>query len=180
VRSAVVVVVCGRESRQYRRHTSAREVGAMRPTAAACLAAVVVVAFAVDAADLDLVLLHANDMHSRFDETDLHCNECREDDASLGLCYGGFARVSQFVRTERRLANESGLPSLFLVAGDTFQGTPYYSLFHWTPVVDFINQLRPDVMVTIIIINIVHLFYLFNGREVRYNTITLNNKFYIK
>ncbi|CAI6346863.1 unnamed protein product [Macrosiphum euphorbiae] len=121
----------------------------MRPTAAsaaACLAAVAVAAFAVDAADLDLVLLHANDMHSRFDETDVYCNECREDDASLGHCYGGFARVSQFVRDERRLANESGWPSLFLVAGDTFQGTPYYSLFHWKPVVDFINQLRPDVM----------------------------------
>ncbi|KAL5243001.1 hypothetical protein ACI65C_010411 [Semiaphis heraclei] len=119
----------------------------MRPTVAyACLAAVAVAAFAVDAADLDLVLLHANDMHARFDETDLYCNECREDDASLGRCYGGFARVAQFVRDERRLANESGLPSLFLVAGDTFQGTPYYSLFHWEPVVDFINQLRPDVM----------------------------------
>jgi 5'-nucleotidase len=121
----------------------------MTPTAAsaaACLVAVAVAAFAVDAADLDLVLLHANDMHSRFDETDLYCNECREDDASLGRCYGGFARVAQFVRDERRLANESGLPSLFLVAGDTFQGTPYYSLFHWKPVVEFINQLRPDVM----------------------------------
>ncbi|XP_008187662.1 protein 5NUC isoform X1 [Acyrthosiphon pisum] len=118
----------------------------MRSTAAACLAAVVVAAFAVDAADLDLVLLHANDMHSRFDETDLYCNECREDDASLGHCYGGFARVAQFVRDERRLASESGLPSLFLVAGDTFQGTPYFSFFEWRPVVDFINQLQPDVM----------------------------------
>jgi len=110
---------------------------------------VVAAAFTVDAADLDLVLMHANDMHARFDETDLYCNECREDDASLGHCYGGFARVAKFVRDERRLANESGLPSLFLVAGDTFQGTPYYSLFHWEPVVDFINQLRPDVMVAI-------------------------------
>jgi len=158
----------------------------MRPTAAsaaACLATMAVAAFAVDAADLDLVLLHANDMHSRFDETDLYCNECREDDASLGRCYGGFARVSQFVRSERRLANESGWPSLFLVAGDTFQGTPYYSLFHWKPVVDFINQLRPAVMVTIfiiIIIIIAYLFYLFNGHEVRHNTITLSNKLYIK
>jgi len=132
----------------------------MIPTAAyVCLAAVAVVAFAVDAADLDLVLLHANDMHARFDETDLYCNECREDDASLGHCYGGFARVAQFVRDERRLANESGLPSLFLVAGDTFQGTPYYSLFHWEPVVDFINQLRPDVMVAI---DCYYLFIIYN------------------
>jgi len=132
----------------------------MRPTAvsaAACLAVVAVAAFAfaVDAADLDLVLLHANDMHSRFDETDLNCNECRENDASLGHCYGGFARLAQFVGDERRLANESGLRSLFLVAGDTFQGTPYYSLFHWEPVAEFINQLRPDVMVAIFIFIII-------------------------
>ncbi|XP_060838143.1 protein 5NUC-like [Rhopalosiphum padi] len=121
----------------------------MGPTVAAtCLAVVmaVVAAVAADAPGLELVLLHTNDMHSRFDETDLYCNECREDDASLGRCYGGFARVANFVKEQRRLANENGLPSLFLVAGDTFQGTPYFSLFHSDPVVDFINQLRPDAM----------------------------------
>ncbi|CAH1711828.1 unnamed protein product [Aphis gossypii] len=121
----------------------------MRPTvAAACLAAVaaLVAAAGADESGLELVLIHTNDMHSRFDETDLYCNECREDDASLGRCYGGFARVAQFVKDQRRSAQESGLPSLFLVAGDTFQGTPYFSLFHWRPVVEFINQLRPDAM----------------------------------
>ncbi|XP_025207403.1 protein 5NUC-like, partial [Melanaphis sacchari] len=117
--------------------------------ASMCLAAAtvaVVAAVAVDTSGLDLVLIHTNDMHSRFDETDLYCNECREDDASLGQCYGGFARVAQFVHDQRQLANESGLPSLFLVAGDTFQGTPYFSFFDSSPVIDFINQLQPDVM----------------------------------
>lgn len=96
---------------------------------------------------LKMVLLHANDMHSRFDETDTYCNECREDDSDRGLCYGGFARVAWVVEDERRKASDAGLPSLFMVAGDTFQGTPYYSFFKWRPVVDFINQLQPDVMV---------------------------------
>jgi len=102
------------------------------------------------AADLELVLLHANDMHSRFDETDVYCNECREDDAALGKCYGGLARVAQIVRDEKRMAAERGVPSLFMVAGDTFQGTPYFSLFKWKPVVDFIKELNPDVMVKIL------------------------------
>jgi 5'-nucleotidase len=86
-------------------------------------------------------------MHSRFDETDIYCNECREDDAVKGQCYGGFARVAQVVKDEKKKAEEKNLPSLFMVAGDTFQGTPYFSFFKWQPVVDFIKQLQPDVMV---------------------------------
>lgn len=102
---------------------------------------------AASAADFDLVLLHANDMHSRFDETDVYCNECREDDAALAKCYGGLARIAQVVRDEKREAAARGVPSLFMVAGDTFQGTPYFSFFKWRPVVDFVKQLNPDVMV---------------------------------
>lgn len=99
-------------------------------------------------ADLNLVLLHTNDMHSRFDETDVYCNECREDDAAKGMCYGGLARIAHVVNQEKQKAKEEGLLSLFMVAGDTFQGTPYFSFFKWEPVVDFINQLKPDVMVS--------------------------------
>lgn len=99
------------------------------------------------AADLDMVLLHTNDMHSRFDETDVYCNECREDDADTGKCYGGFARIAQVVREERKKAADLGVPSLFMVAGDTFQGTPYFSFYKWRPAIDFIKQLNPDVMV---------------------------------
>lgn len=101
----------------------------------------------VEAADLDLVLLHTNDMHSRFDQTDVYCNECREDDADLKKCYGGFARIAETVREEKRKAAERGVPSLFMVAGDTFQGTPYFSFFKWKPCVDFIKELKPDIMV---------------------------------
>lgn len=104
----------------------------------------------VATADFDMVLIHTNDMHSRFDETDMYCNECREDDSIRGLCYGGFARIAHAVKTERRLASEQGLPSLFMVAGDTFQGTPYFSYFKWRPVVDFVKELQPDIMVTYI------------------------------
>jgi 5'-nucleotidase len=98
-------------------------------------------------ADLDLVLLHTNDMHSRFDETDIYCNECRKNDAVNGRCYGGFARVAQVVKDEKKKAEEKNLTSLFIVAGDTFQGTPYFTFFKWQAVVDFIKQLQPDVMV---------------------------------
>lgn len=110
---------------------------------------IVTFVFTAAAADLELVLLHTNDMHSRFDESDTYGNECHEDDASLGKCYGGFARVAQVVREEKQKAHDNGVSSLFVVAGDTFQGTPYYTFFQWKPVLDFINELRPDVMVGI-------------------------------
>lgn len=117
-------------------------------------------------ADLNLVLLHANDMHSHFDETDVYSNECSEADAALCNCYGGFARVAHVVSEEKRKANARGVPALFMVAGDNFQGTPYFSFFKWKPVVDFINQLKPNVMVNQINEHIVQIIN---------NILTLNN-----
>ncbi|XP_050545574.1 protein 5NUC-like [Daktulosphaira vitifoliae] len=94
---------------------------------------------------LDFILLHTNDMHSHFDEMDAYCNECREEEVKNNKCYGGFARVAYTVKREKEKAAANGMESLFLVAGDTYQGTPYFSFFKWKPVVDFINQLKPDV-----------------------------------
>lgn len=51
-------------------------------------------AIETDNGDLvELVILHNNDMHSRFEETDEKCNVCSEKDAAQNKCYGGFARV---------------------------------------------------------------------------------------
>lgn len=42
----------------------------------------------------DFLLLHNNDMHGRFDETDEYTNQCEAEDKKLNKCYGGFARVA--------------------------------------------------------------------------------------
>lgn len=42
---------------------------------------------------LELVILHNNDMHSRFEQTDETYNVCSDEDAAKNRCYGGFARV---------------------------------------------------------------------------------------
>lgn len=100
------------------------------------------------AADLELVLLHINDVHSRFEETDVNSSDhCPASDAAREECYGGVARIAGAVRAERRLAAEKGLPSLFVVAGDVFQGTPYYTFFKWHICAEVINELKPDIMV---------------------------------
>lgn len=42
----------------------------------------------------EFLLLHNNDMHGRFDETDEYTNQCEKQDKILNKCYGGFARVA--------------------------------------------------------------------------------------
>ena len=43
---------------------------------------------------LELILLHNNDMHGRFRQTDVNTNSCLPEDAAADKCYGGFARVA--------------------------------------------------------------------------------------
>lgn len=93
---------------------------------------------------LEMVVLHAADMHSRFEETDGRGNECLGRGAR---CYGGIARMAGAVAAQRRAAAARGLPSLFVVAGDSYQGTAYYSFFKWKPVAEFVGALAPNVTV---------------------------------
>ena len=43
---------------------------------------------------LEFILLHNNDMHARFQQTDASSNVCSKEDANADRCYGGFARVA--------------------------------------------------------------------------------------
>lgn len=43
---------------------------------------------------LELILLHNNDMHARFEQTGIHSNECKPEDSLNNQCFGGFARVA--------------------------------------------------------------------------------------
>lgn len=46
-----------------------------------------------DDGTVDLTILHTNDMHSRFAETDSSSNECSDADARANRCFGGFPRL---------------------------------------------------------------------------------------
>ena len=57
-----------------------------------CLWAVVV-AVAVDAAEtFNLTILHLNDFHARYEETNVFSGRCSDKDKISNKCYGGFAR----------------------------------------------------------------------------------------
>ncbi|CAI6346000.1 unnamed protein product [Macrosiphum euphorbiae] len=91
-----------------------------------------------------LLVLHTNDMHSRFDQIDEMGSECV---GSGRQCYGGFPRLKTAVDRERRRADADSVDgTLFLNAGDTFQGTAFYSFFKWRAVERMIRTLGIDVM----------------------------------
>nr|ACE75395.1 5' nucleotidase, putative [Glyptapanteles indiensis] len=81
-------------------------------------------------------------MHSRFEETSALSTRCLPKDKNSGHCYGGFARIATLVRK----AKNSSTPTLFLNAGDTYQGSVYYTVHKWKIVAKFLNLLKPDAI----------------------------------
>lgn len=106
---------------------------------------------------LDLILLHNNDLHGRFDESSIIRTDCRPDEARNNKCFGGFARISTLVKQYRNAEqNENGPPVLYLNAGDTYTGTAWFFLFRDEIAAELMNALKPDVGVRIHCSNRVH------------------------
>lgn len=95
---------------------------------------------------LDLIVLHNNDLHGRFDETSIIRMDCKPDEARQNKCFGGFARHSTIIKQHRNAyQHENGLPVLYMNAGDTYTGTPWFFLFKDRISADLMNALKPDV-----------------------------------
>jgi 5'-nucleotidase len=95
-----------------------------------------------------LLIVHTNDMHSRFDQTSKLSGVCSKQEADKNLCYGGFARVSEAVKLARARSNMAEAQTLFLIAGDIYQGTLMYTFYKWEIVARLTNMLKPDAMVS--------------------------------
>lgn len=87
-------------------------------------------------------IVHTNDMHARFEETSQLSTACTPQDAAVGKCYGGFARIATLVRQ----AKSESPSTIFLNAGDTYQGTAWYNMYKWEGVAWFMNLLQPDAI----------------------------------
>lgn len=88
----------------------------------------------------ELSVIHINDFHARFLETSPlsgSCNESQKKD-----CIGGIARI---ITASRQLLDERP-NSIFLNAGDNFQGTIWYNFFKWNATAHFMNLLPHDAM----------------------------------
>ncbi|XP_014477407.1 PREDICTED: protein 5NUC-like [Dinoponera quadriceps] len=91
--------------------------------------------------DFTIRIVHTNDMHARFEETSKLSTACTPKDSKEGKCYGGFARIATLVRQAR-----SQRPTIFLNAGDTYQGTAWYNVYKWVAPAVFLNLLKPDAI----------------------------------
>lgn len=97
---------------------------------------------------VEFTILHNNDMHSRFEQTGKYSNQCPDEEALTNKCYGGFARVSTVLKRFRNQAQNGGPPVLYLNAGDTYTGTPWFTLYRDKITSDFLNILKPDAVVS--------------------------------
>ncbi|XP_050679623.1 apyrase-like [Leptidea sinapis] len=82
--------------------------------------------------------IHYNDFHARFEETTVEYPVCTSNDSN---CLGGYARLYYVIT--HLLKEKPG--ALLLNAGDTFQGTYWYTLLKWNITQKFINLLPNDV-----------------------------------
>ncbi|XP_043070527.1 protein 5NUC isoform X3 [Drosophila grimshawi] len=94
----------------------------------------------------EFIILHNNDMHARFEQTNANSEKCPPEDVSKDKCFGGFARVAHEVGKYRSDAKNGGTPVFYLNAGDTYTGTAWFTIFKNKIASDFLNKLQPDAM----------------------------------
>ncbi|XP_026841210.1 protein 5NUC [Drosophila persimilis] len=94
----------------------------------------------------EIIILHNNDMHARFEQTNVNSGTCSQEDANTDQCYGGFARVAYEVRKYRKEAENGGPAVLYLNAGDTYTGTAWFTIFKDEIASAFLNKLKPDAI----------------------------------
>ncbi|EZA61540.1 apyrase isoform X2 [Ooceraea biroi] len=88
----------------------------------------------------ELSIIHLNDFHARFEQTNPTSGTCREDQKED--CVGGIARV--YTAVTQLLEERPN--AIFLNAGDHFQGTLWYNVHRWNVTAVFMNMLPHDVM----------------------------------
>ncbi|XP_055839608.1 protein 5NUC-like [Episyrphus balteatus] len=95
---------------------------------------------------IEFLILHNNDMHARFEQTSVSGGKCSQGDENTNKCYGGFARTAHEIRKFRDEAKSTGPPILYLNAGDTYTGTPWFTIFKDNITAAFLNKLSPDAI----------------------------------
>ena len=92
----------------------------------------------------NLTLLHTNDVHARFLQTDKYSAKCSPAMAAEGKCFGGIARRVTKVRQIR-----ASDPNVLLVdAGDQYQGTLWFYVHRGAAAAHFMDRIRYDAMVS--------------------------------
>lgn len=91
--------------------------------------------------EFDLTILHTNDIHARVQEMNAFGGQCTGSD-----CYGGVARM----KTKAEEIRGQFPNTLFVDAGDQFQGTLWFNYYGGNISAITMNELGYDVMVRLI------------------------------
>ena len=89
-----------------------------------------------------VTIIHLNDMHAHFDESNRASNICK----NPSECIGGYARV--ITKVKELLVSKADKNPLYLNAADNFQGTMWHNIFRWNVSSHFLNLLPADATVS--------------------------------
>ena len=84
---------------------------------------------------LKLNIIHVNDIHAHFEEVNKDLGRCHQNQ----ICYGGAARMYTKIQQLKSINPEN---TLVLNAGDYYQGTIWYTILKYEPIVTLANLLN--------------------------------------
>lgn len=91
-----------------------------------------------------LTILHNNDVHARVDQVTMSGSNCTTKDAEAQKCFGGYARIASFINQIRQQKNNQAV--IVLNAGDSFQGSLFYTYYKSAALWPFINAIQYDAV----------------------------------
>lgn len=102
--------------------------------------------FILTLSDVHFLLLHTNNMNSQFRPVNDRIGDCDNDTSTS--CYDGFARLKFATDYKRQEAALKGRQTMYFNAGNTFEGTEYFTFYKWRIVTEMVSMLGLDVMVS--------------------------------
>lgn len=91
-----------------------------------------------------LTIIHNNDFHARFEETNLKSKACSASEKQQNKCIAGIARLQTVIQNLRKEFADKN--PLYLNIGDNYQGSLWYNLLRWRVTAHFVKLLKPDAM----------------------------------
>ncbi|KAH6940415.1 hypothetical protein HPB50_027565 [Hyalomma asiaticum] len=90
--------------------------------------------------ELQLTILHTNDIHSHIVESSKYGGLCTDKDKAASQCYGGVAKITSKVKELKKKHSHA----LFMNAGDFYQGTAWYSILKYNIVAAVMEKMDYD------------------------------------
>lgn len=87
-------------------------------------------------------IIHINDVHARFEETNNRSSACKIGEK----CIGGYARAVTIIKELMAKHLHQHTNPIYLNAGDSFQGTPWYTFGRWNVTSEMFNLLNADAI----------------------------------